>query len=192
MKAARLALTAALLGPALLLGPDPLPWAWLLLLLTGNALLAGLSGRALRWGGREAAWLLPLGTALVALEVVLAREITRTTGLGEDLPVLALALSLLSHGAAIGLLLAREEDARAERRRLGLWTACWLPGALALLYLLGRVEELANQLLVSWGGAPGPGGWLRLLLAALLLALIQRSRRLGGSASPGGGDLDRV
>ena len=131
MSAARLALTGCLLGPALLLGPDPVPWAWLLLLLTANAVLAGLGGRRLGWGEREAAWLLPLGTVLVAVEVVLAREATRTTGLGEGLPVVELALALLSHGAALALLVAREAPGRPERRRLALWTACCALACLA-------------------------------------------------------------
>lgn len=185
MSAARLALTGCLLGPALLLGPDPVLWAWLLLLLTANAVLAGLGGRRLGWGEREAAWLLPLGTLLVVVEVVLAREATRTTALGENLPVVELALALLAHGAALALLVAREAPGRPERRRLALLTACWIPAALLVLYLLGRLEDLADAWLAAAGGAPGPGGWLRVLLAALLLALLQRSRRLGGQ--PGGG-----
>lgn len=186
MNAARLALTGCLLGPSLLLGPDPLPWAWLLLLLTANTVLAGLGGRKLGWGEREAAWLLPLGTVLVAVEAVLAREATRITGLGEGLPVVELALALLSHGAALALLVAREAPGRPERRRLALWTACWVPGALLVMHLMGRLEDLADAWLVATGGSPGPGGWLRVLVAALLLALLQRSRRLGGHPAAGG------
>lgn len=181
MKAALLACQAALLGPALLLGPDPLLWGLLVLVWPLNTLvLALLGGRPRRRGG--GGWSRPLLLALLPLEASLMRELCRITGLADELPLLVLCLLMLVHGAALSFLLERAETEPAALRRLGLQAACWLPAALLGLYAEGRLESLAGSLLQGAGGALPPGGWLRLPLAALALAALQRRQT---SSEPG-------
>lgn len=190
MRAPLLALQAALLGPALLLGPDPVLWGTLLLLLPLNALALAYPGCRVRWSEPCGAWWLLGLLVLAPLEAVLLRAGCRLTGLDPDLPVLVLCLLLLTHGPALLLLLAREPGERAARRALGIQAAFWLPLPLAGLFLVGRLEALADLALRAAGGGSPGGGWLRLPLAALLLALLQqreqRRRAQDGPAGPGG------
>lgn len=187
MKAPLLALQAALLGPALLLGPDLVLWGVLILLLPLNSLALAYSGHRVRWGARHGGWLLLALLALAPLEAVLLREACRLTGLPGELPVLALCLLLLTHGPALLLLLSRQDGERPALRRLGIQVACWLPVPLVGLFLAGRLESLADWGLRELGGQAPGGGWLRLPLAALILALVQKQLQASGKQPAGGG-----
>jgi len=181
---ARLALRAALMGPALLLAPRPLLWAWVVALATFNALLLAAVGRPFPPGSRSGALAVVALLLALPLEAVLAGMASRALGLAPTLPLPALVLVLFCHlGAFLALLSAGEEGWR-ERRRLGVQAACWLPLALAAVMALGAAEEA----LLHPARAAGvretllAAGWPRLLLAALLLALVER-RAEGGTAA---------
>jgi hypothetical protein len=170
MRPLRLAITASLLGPALLLGTDPLWWGLLLLLLPLNTLAALFAG-PVHPGGRRAALLVPLVLLVVPVELALVEQACRVTGLAESLPLPELSLVLVAHLGAFLLLLDR--GSAEGRRRRGVQAACWLPLPLAALGLLAWLPELP-----------------RLLVAALLLLQLQRAwAARGGTDILGAGGL---
>ena len=185
MSAARLACLTALLGPALLLGMDPVWWGLLLLLLPLNSLALAATGCRLSLDSRCAAWLPPLLLLLLPLQLVLVERACRITGLAPELPVLELCLTLLAHTGSFLLLLGRLPLTTRERRRMGVRAACWLPLPLAGLILIGCLDGLLASL-AHWAGADptlAGSGLARVLLAALALAWLQRSR-------PGAGGME--
>jgi len=169
MRALDLAITVALLGPALLLRQDLVPWALVLVLLPLHALaLAHL--RPFAFNERQVPWPLVLLLALLPLELMALRHALVLLGQLQDVPVTALVLTVWTHLGAFLVLHGREGGLPRERRRLGVQAACWLPLPLAVLALLGWVEQALALLGRDVQRLTG-GGWARLVLAALLLVL---------------------
>ncbi|MDP2359441.1 MAG: hypothetical protein Q8O14_01625 [bacterium] len=176
MTAPQVAITAMLLGPALLLKWDGPLWLALLLLLMVNALALVALGRP-RPPASRGGLLVLVGLLLVLpLQSSLLALAARVTGVAEQLPVIELTFVLFCHLTAFQFLMARMEAAQYRRR--GVQAAFWLPVALALLALLVGIEHVAMRMALAVGTDPAlpASGWLRLVLAALGVALMQGRR----------------
>jgi hypothetical protein len=168
------AVYTACLGPALCLGPDPVAWLVVLVVLPLDCLLLGSLPWPARFSLPRGLWPSLLVLGLLPLQAAALAWLLALVGLRAEFPQLELSLLLTVHAGAFLYLQQVAGRVEEDRRRASVRAAFLLPLPLMALWVLGALERLVGALPA---GLPGLDGLPRLGGLVILLGLFQLARR---------------